>query len=83
MSSENLQVLILLNLLGRYLSKILLPFRSLMMADLQVKGIAGSPGAALRPATAATKTADEKSFIFLFFTKEFLVLMEIIKFAFL
>ena len=49
---------------GRYLSKIPLPLRSLMMADLQVIGIAGSPGAALRPATAATKTADEKSFIF-------------------
>ena len=56
---------------GRYLSKIPLPFRSLMMAELQVIGFAGSSGAALRAATVAAKTAVPKSFIFVCYQRIF------------
>ena len=56
---------------GRYLSKIPLPFRSLMMAELQLIGFAGSSGAALRAATVAAKTDVAKSFIFVFYQRIF------------
>ena len=56
---------------GRYLSKIPLPFRSLMMAELQLIGFAGSSGAALRAATVAAKTDAAKSFIFVFYQRIF------------